>query len=74
MKRVLEPLPPTPDYKQVGWVCMYHDPSYAWGTGRMACHNPLDCDLVPVWALKREVAIEVINGRQEHPHAQQEEV
>lgn len=26
--------------EQHGWVCVYH---------RGACHNSLDCDLVPLW-------------------------
>lgn len=48
--RILKPEPPTPDYRQVGWHCIYHEQA-----GRM-CHNPLDCDLVPIWALTVEAA------------------
>lgn len=54
MKRELRPVPPTPDYRQVGWHCIYHEQQ-----GRM-CHNPLDCDMVPVWALKVRPGLEAI--------------
>lgn len=50
MSRKLEEAPPTPDHRQVGWHCIYHEQA-----GRL-CHNPLDCDLVPLWALKVEPA------------------
>lgn len=48
--RVLKQFPPTPDYRQVGWHCIYHEQ-----TGR-TCHNPMDCDLVPIWVLTVEAA------------------
>lgn len=47
---VIETDPPTPEYRRVGWHCIYHEQA-----GR-TCHNPLDCDLVPVWALTVEAA------------------
>lgn len=50
--RTLKPVPPTDNYELHGWHCIYHE---GW------CHNPLDCDLVPVWRLKREVAIELLS-------------
>jgi hypothetical protein len=31
--------------EQVGWSCVYHDG---------VCHNPLDCDLVPLWRPARD--------------------
>lgn len=43
--RTLNMPPPTPEYRQIGWHCIYHEQA-----GR-SCHNPLDCDLVPVWAM-----------------------
>jgi hypothetical protein len=43
--RILHTDPPTPEYRQVGWHCIYHEQA-----GR-SCHNPMDCDLVPMWAL-----------------------
>lgn len=48
--RVLQEEPPSPNYRQVGWHCIYHEQ-----TGG-SCHNPLDCDLVPMWALAVEPA------------------
>lgn len=36
---------PGEGYRQIGWHCIYHEQM-----GRM-CHNPLDCDLIPIWAL-----------------------
>lgn len=39
-------VPPGPGYRQVGWQCLYHEQS-----SNGFCHNPLDCDLVPRWAL-----------------------
>lgn len=43
--------PPIPEYRQVGWHCVYHEQA-----GRL-CHNPLDCDLVPIWALTVDAAL-----------------
>ena len=37
--------PPAPGYRQVGWHCIYHEQAGRW------CHNPLDCDMIPLWAL-----------------------
>lgn len=48
--RVLNQEPPTPEYRQVGWHCIYHEQA-----GR-SCHNPLDCDLVPMWVLTVDAA------------------
>jgi hypothetical protein len=48
--RVLKSDPPSPGYRQVGLHCIYHEQQ-----GRL-CHNPLDCDLVPIWALDVEHA------------------
>lgn len=39
--------PPAPHYELHGWHCTYH---LGW------CHNPLDCDLIPVWRLTPEGA------------------
>ena len=33
--------PPAPGYVQHGWYCTYHPSPF--------CHNPLDCDFVPIW-------------------------
>jgi hypothetical protein len=69
MKRVLTPEAPSPDYEQVGERCIYHTYNgHAWPEGdplsRMNCaHGPLDCDIIPVWALKRDAALDRINGR-----------
>lgn len=52
--RVLKPIPPTSDYEQDGWHCIYH----GWH-----CHNPLDCDLIPRWRLKRDIAIEMMGDK-----------
>jgi hypothetical protein len=54
--RKLHTDPPSPEYRQIGWHCIYHEQ-----TGRN-CHNPLDCDLVPIWALKIRTALERMNG------------
>lgn len=48
--------PPSSEYRQVGWHCLYHEQA-----GR-SCHNPLDCDLVPKWALTVEAAKERIKN------------
>ena len=45
--------PPGPGYRQVGWHCVYHEAQGRW------CHNPLDCDMVPTWALTWEAAHKV---------------
>lgn len=42
--------PPAEGYRVVGWHCIYHE-----ARGR-DCHNPLDCDWVPVWAMTWEAA------------------
>ena len=37
---------PAPEgYEQYGWTCVYH---------RVFCHNPSDCDFVPLWRRKRQ--------------------
>jgi hypothetical protein len=43
--RYLEHAPPSDDYEIAGWRCQYHI---------NFCHNPLDCDFVPLWILKPE--------------------
>lgn len=48
--RVLNQEPPTPEYRQVGWHCVYHEQA-----GR-SCHNPMDCDFVPMWVLTVDAA------------------
>lgn len=48
--RELAEEPPTPEHRQIGWHCVYHE-----SRGRL-CHNPLDCDLVPIWTLTVEAA------------------
>lgn len=48
--------PPTPEYRLVGWHCIYHEQQ-----GRM-CHNPLDCDFVPTWALTVEAGLDRITS------------
>lgn len=42
--------PPAPGYVRVGWYCVYHEGPH----GDIRCHNPLDCDVTPMWALSRE--------------------
>lgn len=44
--RYLEHAPPSDDYEIVDWRCVYHVNGF--------CHNPLDCDFIPLWALKVE--------------------
>lgn len=48
--RKLETDPPDEGYVQRGWYCVYHDGEHQG----FRCHNPLDCDIVPVWSLTRE--------------------
>lgn len=36
---------PGSEYRQIGWHCQYHEQA---GT---TCHNPLDCDFVPIWVV-----------------------
>lgn len=57
-RRTLHTDPPTSDYRQIGWHCIYHEQA-----GRM-CHNPLDCDLIPVWALDVRPALDRITATQ----------
>lgn len=38
--------PPAPKYRIVGWHCIYHEQA------ERSCHNPSDCDFVPMWALE----------------------
>jgi hypothetical protein len=45
--RKLETPPPAPDLVQVGWYCSYHRGEWHG----IMCHNPLDCDVSPMWAL-----------------------
>lgn len=47
--RTLKIDPPSDDYIFVGYTCIYHIPR-GW------CHNPLDCDLVPMYRLNDDVA------------------
>jgi hypothetical protein len=57
--RTLHTDPPTPDYRQIGWHCIYHEQA-----GR-SCHNPLDCDLIPVWALTVKAGLSrIVEGSQ----------
>lgn len=62
MTRTIDPTPPSINYVQVGWVCAYHDPTYTWGTAREVCSRTSDCDLVPAFALRSEVALERLQG------------
>ena len=55
--------PPTPEYRQTGWHCIYHEQA-----GRM-CHNPLDCDLVPIWVLTVDAAKERFRAAYERQEA-----
>lgn len=48
--------PPSAEYRQLGAHCMYHEQA-----GR-TCHNPLDCDFVPIWALTIKAARKRIGG------------
>ncbi len=47
--------PPSPEYRLVGWHCIYHEQA-----GR-SCHNPSDCDFVPMWALTVEESLRRMN-------------
>lgn len=50
--RTYNEAPPTPDHRQIGWHCVYHEQQ-----GRY-CHNPLDCDYIPLWGLTVKAAKE----------------
>lgn len=56
--RVFHESPPTPEHRIVGWHCVYHEQQ-----SRM-CHNPLDCDYVPIWALTVAAARERMAKRE----------
>lgn len=49
--RILEEDPPE-GMRRIGWHCIYHEQK-----GRF-CHNPLDCDLVPIYTYTLDVAFE----------------
>ena len=48
--------PPAPDgFEQYGWTCVYH---------RVVCHNPSDCDFVPLF----RPTVETRRAHPEHRH------
>ncbi len=53
--RTLHTDPPGPEYRQIGWHCIYHEQS-----SNGYCHNPLDCDKVPLWALTVKAGLDRI--------------
>lgn len=48
----LEPSPPAPGYRQIGWYCLEHNAE---------CYTPLDtCAMIPTWALELHSAVSAL--------------